>query len=486
MIFLKRPIPLILRALLLTGVNLLLRLVGTGFGAYLSRRIGAQGMGLLQLTLSVGSLATIAGIGGIRTAAMYLTAEELGKNKKGSLPWVLSGCLGYSLVCSLAIGSLLWALSPYIAENWIGNGAVADSLRLFSCFLPITSLCAVLTGFYTGCNRIGALAATEIGEQLFSMLITLLALTFWAGSDPGKACRSVILGNAMGNLLTLAVLLFFSRRKQQRGVRIPVAGRILRSALPLAIADSCKGGLSTLENLLVPKRLSLAIRDPLAAFGRISGMVFPVLMFPACLLFGLSELLIPELARCRCGGKEDRIARLLHKSLRMALLYGLALGGLLFLFADGLCQKLYNSQEAGALLRLFAPLAPMLYCDAITDAMTKGLGQQHMAVRFNILTNILDIIGLYFLLPVLGMNGYFISFFLTHALNFFLSLRHLLRITGEKIRLSVPLGALLCTAFSLGCALFVPNPIYAGTAFGILFVCSTYLMGLLDLRVDSK
>lgn len=482
MIFLKRPVPLILRALLLTGVNLLLRLVGTGFGAYLSRRIGAQGMGLLQLTLSVGSLATIAGIGGIRTAAMYLTAEELGKNQKRSLPWVLSGCLGYSLVCSLAIGSLLWALSPYIAENWIGNGAVADSLRLFSCFLPITSLCAVLTGFYTGCNRIGALAATEIGEQLFSMLVTMLALTLWAGSDPGKACRSVILGNAMGNLLTLAVLLLFSRRKQQRGARIPVASRILRSALPLAIADSCKGGLSTLENLLVPKRLSLAIQDPLAAFGRISGMVFPVLMFPACLLFGLSELLIPELARCRCGGKEARISHLLHKSLRIALLYGLALGGLLFLFADSLCQRLYNSPEAGALLRLFAPLAPMLYCDAITDAMTKGLGQQHMAVRFNILTNILDIIGLYFLLPVWGMNGYFISFFLTHALNFFLSLRHLLRITGEKIRLSIPLGGVLCTAFSLGCALFVPTPIYAGTAFGILFFCSTYLMGLLDLK----
>lgn len=480
MIFVKRPVPLLFRALLLTVVNLLLRLVGTGFGAYLSRRIGAQGIGLLQLTLSVGGLATIAGIGGIRTAAMYLTAEELGRNKKGSLPWVLSGCLGYSLVCSLTVGAFLWFFSPYIAENWIGNGGVADSLRLYSCFLPITSLCAVLTGFYTGCNRIGALAATEIAEQLFSMLVTLFALTLWAGTDPGKACRSVILGNAMGNLLTFAVLLLFSRQRQLRGERIPVAGRILRSALPLAVADSCKGGLSTLENLLVPKRLSLAVADPLAVFGRISGMVFPVLMFPACLLFGLSELLIPELARCRCAGKDKRIAHLLQKSLRASLLYGLLLGGLLFLWADGLCQRLYSSPESGTLLKLFAPLAPMLYCDAITDAMTKGLGQQHMAVRFNIFTNILDIICLYFLLPVWGINGYFISFFLTHALNFYLSLRHLLRITGEKIRFSFPMGGLLCTAFSLGCSLFVPNPICAGTAFGILFFCSTYFLGLLN------
>ena len=37
--------------LLLTGVNLLLRLVGTTFQVYVSGRIGAAGVGLLQLVL---------------------------------------------------------------------------------------------------------------------------------------------------------------------------------------------------------------------------------------------------------------------------------------------------------------------------------------------------------------------------------------------------------------------------------------------------
>ena len=466
--------------MLLTCVNLLLRAVGTGFGVYLSRRIGAQGMGLLQLTMSVGSLATIAGIGGIRTAAIYLTAEELGRNRPGSLPWVLSGCLVYSMAISLTVGAILWCLSPYISTVWIGNRAVCGSLRLFSFFLPIISLCAVLTGYFTGCSRIGVLAITEILEQLFSMAVTLAALTMWAGADPEKACRSVILGNAMGNLLTLTVLLVLRRTGHPRGERIPVAQRILRAALPLALADSCKGGLSTLENLLVPKRLALAVADPLGAFGLISGMVFPVLMFPACLLFGLSELLIPELARCRCAGKEKRISHLLHKSLRLSLLYGLCLGGLLFLSADRLCLLLYRSREAGSLLRLFAPLAPMLYCDAITDAMTKGLGQQHMAVRFNIATNILDILGLFFLLPEWGLKGYFVSFLVSHAVNFFLSLRHLLRITGEQIRLFVPLGSLSCALFSTWCASFLPEGILPWAAFLLLFFSSLYILGLLD------
>ena len=70
---------------MLTGVNLLLRMVSTSFQVFLSGRIGAAGIGLLQLVLSVGSLAMTAGIAGIRTATMYLTAEELGKRRPGNV-----------------------------------------------------------------------------------------------------------------------------------------------------------------------------------------------------------------------------------------------------------------------------------------------------------------------------------------------------------------------------------------------------------------
>ena len=127
----------------------------------------------------------------------------------------------------------------------------------------------------------------------------------------------------------------------------------------------------------------------------------------------------------------------------------------------------------------------MLYCDAITDAMTKGLGQQHMAVRFNILTNILDVIGLYFLLPVWGLKGYFVSFFLTHALNFFLSLRHLLRITKQDLCAYIPLWTLTCAIASVWLCGKVPEPVLSCAAFVPVFFSSLYLTGVLkgeDLR----
>ena len=143
---------------------------------------------------------------------------------------------------------------------------------------------------------------------------------------------------------------------------------------------------------MVPKRLAMypGTLSPLASFGTVCGMVFPVLMFPTAFLFGLTELLVPELARCRAAGSKQRIGHLVEKSLRVALLYGTLCGSVLYLTAPELCQRLYNSPEAGQYLRWFAPLAVILYCDAVTDAMIKGLGQQKHSVVYNIITKCVE------------------------------------------------------------------------------------------------
>ena len=106
--------PIFYRALLLTGVNLLLRVVGTSFQVYLSRCIGAAGIGLIQLVLSVGSLSMVAGIAGIRTATMYLTAEELGKRRPQNLCHILSACFAYSILCSGTVATGLFLGAPWM------------------------------------------------------------------------------------------------------------------------------------------------------------------------------------------------------------------------------------------------------------------------------------------------------------------------------------------------------------------------------------
>ena len=69
--------------LLLTGVNLLLRLAATVFQVYLSGRIGAAGVGLLQLVLSVAMLAETAGIA-MGSMILKNTEKSLAPSRKAA------------------------------------------------------------------------------------------------------------------------------------------------------------------------------------------------------------------------------------------------------------------------------------------------------------------------------------------------------------------------------------------------------------------
>ena len=132
----KKKLPIFYSALMLTGVNLLLRFAGTTFQVYITGLIGAAGVGLLQLVLSVGALAMTAGIGGIRTATMYLTAGEIGKKKPENVVWVLSGCFVYSVICSGAVGTLMYLFADKIATLWIGVPEAVSAVRMLAGFLP--------------------------------------------------------------------------------------------------------------------------------------------------------------------------------------------------------------------------------------------------------------------------------------------------------------------------------------------------------------
>jgi O-antigen/teichoic acid export membrane protein len=107
----------------------------------------------------------------------------------------------------------------------------------------------------------------------------------------------------------------------------------------------------------------------------------------------------------------------------------------------------------------------MLYCDAIIDAINKGLGQQKVCVRINIFTSVVDVVGLFLLLPLWGMEGYFISFLISHGVNIILSLALLLKSCDLGISPSVPMLTLAVMAGGILTAEMVPFSLLKGLIF---------------------
>ena len=240
---------------------------------------------------------------------------------------------------------------------------------------------------------------------------------------------------------------------------IPAAKRLLRLCLPLALGDYLRAGLSTASHLLIPRGLARSggsAEAAVAAYGVIHGMVFPVLFFPAALLYALADLLIPELSRLRAQGETAGIRVLADRCFRMGAVFACACAGTLHLLSAPLGRLLFRSEQAGFYLALFAPLIVVLYLDAVTDGLLKGLGQQLYCVRCSIFTSALEVAGLLVLLPRLGVTGYFLTFAVTRLINYLLGAGRLLRVTGAPLPRRFCLKLTLCLGT---CAiLFRPLP----------------------------
>lgn len=424
-------------ALLLTGVELLLRGVSMLFQRELAARIGAEGIGLLQLILSVGGFAMTLGLSGLRVSAMYLCAEEYGRGRPSGMRQAMALCLRAGALISLVVGCALWLLSDYAAAHWIGDVRAGQALRIFALGLPVNCLCAILSGFFTACDRVPQLARVETLERLGALALTFFLLRFWAGADTRRACSAIVLGSALACLASTAwqlgmyrqICRGFSRAPEETGL----GRRLWKLCAPLALSAYLRSGLSTLEQLLIPWGLTQnagSASASMAAYGTIHGMVFPVLMLPAAILYTLADLLVPELARCRAGQNTRRICHLTKTCLRMGLLFSLSVASLMAALSGALGQLIYGSEDAGHYLLIFSPMVVMLYMDAMVDGMLKGLGEQVACVRYNTLTSFLDILLLYLLLPRYGVAGFILTFFATRALNFYLSCQRLFQVTG--------------------------------------------------------
>lgn len=477
-------------AMLLTLGSIALRFVQMIFQVYISGVMGASGLGRMQLIMTIGNFAAILASGGVRIAVTCLAAEEAGRDNASGVRTAVRCCALYGLVLSTLVALVLYTMAGFFADAFLDDPSAALPLRILAVFLPINCLWAVLAGYFTAAGRITELVGLEFFERIAS--IGLVVLLLRTGSFGLDACTVIFLGSSLATTASF-LLLLFRYGASIRSVPVlpfrPMLLRLLKLTLPLGFNDILRSGLGALENILVPKglrRSGSSGEEALSSYGTICGMVFPVITFPSVILYSLSDLLVPEMARCRAKERNERIRFLTDKCLRLTLLFAVAAAGLCFLLGEELGLLLFGSLEAGVYIRIFAPLIVILYLDAITDGMLKGLSQQLHSVRYNTITSILDVGLLWLLLPRYGIGGFLAAFTVSHALNFYMSLRRLIIVTGYLPRFRATFLSALCCGICLCLAPLLPlsgdvgGTVLRGLCFLLLYLVLARFTGALS------
>lgn len=418
-----------------TLLSLLLRLASIFTQSRMAEALGAEGLGLLQLAMSVQALAVTLAMSGIRYSATRLIAQELGRGRGERVRRVTRACALYALGFSLPAlaGSVLLAEA---LARFAGDLRIAPALRLLSLGLPFLSLNGVLGGYFTAVGRPWKGTAVQLFEQLCGTVLILLFLAL-PGRGTAGDCAAVAAAVAAGDLasLLLALILYRQDLKRVPGADrpcapFPMAGRLLRLSLPLAFSSYARTALSTLRSMLVPKALrrsGVGAARALEIYGVVGGMVMPVLTFSSVFFLALSEQLIPALTRAQVRRDRSGLETAAGGSLRLCLLLSSGVALCLWLLGPALGRWLYRSGEAGELIRALAPLVIVMYLDTVVDGMLKGLGLQLDSMLINLGDACLTLLAVWFLLPRFGVPAYVAILYGSECFNFLLSFLRLNR-----------------------------------------------------------
>lgn len=465
-------------AISITGVNILLRLVGISFGAYVSAKIGAQSLGLFTLVMSVYGFAAALSVSGVGVSSVTLTAESCARlgnadacadAYRRATGKIMRSCTLYSLMFSVPSAVLLYAAAPFISSHLLGDIRTLSSLRILSCILPAISLSSAISGYFTGVRKAYKGAVTALFGEAARILFTstaLSVLSIRAAGNTEYACLAVVGGCAVSELFSLIInfLLYIFDNRLPGGEH---AGRasshnkdvslkdVISVSAPIGIGVLVRRGFSSAEHISIPwgmKKSGLDADSSTAAYGVLHGMAFPLILFPSVIISSFAGLMVPELAELSALDDRRMIRQTVSRVERLALLFSIGCAAVFFVFADELGMMIYGSRECAARIRAMAPLIPVMYFDTAVDCMLKGLGKQITSMKINIVDSIASLALVLILTPRFGINGYIASVYFCECLNCFLSLITLIRTSGTRLS---PRDVARPLAFAAICTLLI-------------------------------
>ncbi len=423
--------------LILTTTSFITRTISMVSIIFLSNLLGAGGIGIYELLMSVYTTAVAFASAGISISISKLVAEELGQKAFKNVGKVMLIATLFALSLSTLVSTSLFIFSPFLANNIIHDSSAITGLRILSLSIPFISLSSCFKGYFYASKKTFYPASADVIEQCTKMtlILTLVTVYFPKGSSYGYGAigMGLTIGEAVSFTYLLSLFIRESRLKQKDvkpyhsspSSAYHLFMKLLSVLIPIASISYISYLFMCMENTLIPielEKFGTSLEDSMAMYGVLKGMVLPILFFPSAFLTAFSTTLVPEIARANVLHLEERVVTTTNRVLQLTLILSMLVVSLFLNYSDEIGMVIYNNSGVGPILSILCLIVPFVYVEVVTDGILKGLGQQLSCLKYSMLDAICRIILIYVLLPFKGMNAFIgimvLSCVLSSTLNF--------------------------------------------------------------------
>ena len=433
----KQKHPLIAGTLILTLTGLASRFIGFFYKIFLSRTIGAEGIGIYQMIFPIYGVCYALTTAGAEIAISRFVSGEIARGKKEQARSILWIGLSMSLALSLFTTLTVYLNADLIALRLLHEARCANLLRIMSITIPFGACHSCISGYYYGLQKTAVPACAQLFEQLVRVaavyIIYQVSLEEGLTLSPAAAVIGLVLGEFASMLFTLFAISSESlRTRTQKAASFPTrsyAKRMFREAAPVSANRVCMNLLGSAEAILLPLTLQqygLTVERALSVYGTLTGMAMAFIQFPSVLTNAVSVMLLSSVSESQAAGNQNQIARTIRKTIRFCLPLGIACTVFFLLTGKTLGTFFFKNPMAGDFIITLAWICPFLYLNSTLHSILNGLGRTAAGFVNNLIGVMIRIFFILTFVPRFGIQGYlwgilanqlFVSFLNINALK---------------------------------------------------------------------
>ncbi len=434
-------------SILMVFLNIFVRLIGLTYDVLLSRLLGAEAIGLFEISLSTLMIFLIVVMSGISTAITKLVAEHNSNNNYMSINSIFRDALYLNLVTSIVISFIVVFAAEFITVNILKNSSMLVGVYLLIPAIITIAISTVYKSFFYGLKNIVIPGIGEIIEGLSKFIFVMLVISNLSPLSSTKKATIAILGISIGEFFNVLWYLYSknklnkskkSFKKEKANSFIP---KILIISLPLTLSGFLNVAIRFLNTILIPSRLMLAgysRNQSVAAIGRIMGMTMPLISLPFVVTNALVVNLIPSLTEQMIHKRYKEIRADIQLSIKVTLLVSIPLALTYIMLSKPIAIFLYNDSLVAEYIKIMGLATILFGLQHNIAGILYGINKQNSAT-FNRLVGMgVQIFITYTLVgsPVIGAYGIFIAYYCSFIIVMFLdiiTLRRLIKLNLDYI-----------------------------------------------------
>ncbi len=420
----------------MTTASMIIKLIGLYLNIFLARNIGAEGMGLYGLIMSVYILASGISVSGMSVAVTRISSQELASGSESTCKGALKRCIYISAALSLCAGIILVCFSDTVSVCWIKDSKTANSLCVIALAILPVSVSAMLRGWYTARRKILMPSLSQLFEQIIRLSSCVVLVPMFA-KNAQSGCLALVISDVTAEYAGCGLLLIYYMFSEKVKSKEPenIGKRIAYNALPITASHYLASVMRTAESSLIPACLvnyGMDRGDALSQLGIIYSMAVPLLFFPSAVLASAGSLLIPETVRYKALGQNENLRRTVEKAIGITIYCAVPVGTVFLMFAEEWGLLFYNDERLRAVLTVLAPLVPLMYSETVCTSVLRGLGEQKSLLKYNTADGMLRLLLIVLVVPRLGTSGVLIVIAVSNILTPIMCLVKLNKVTGAK------------------------------------------------------